>query len=152
MCQLNETRNLLRREYERRERVESPLRTVKQDDLVLLRRLNLNQVKGRKLEARWSGPYRVRRVTNYQRSVILEDLQTRITVGKHHINNMKLFCKREKYAAQEEGSQQLRDRVQEQRRVIEAALKERRRTGVEGEIPTDQVVLTKALGPERAIS
>ena len=36
--------------------------------------------------------------------------------------------------------------------MIEAALKERRRTGVEGEIPTDRVVLTKALGLERAIS
>lgn len=70
--------------------------TFKEGDLVLLRRIDLEKEKGRKLEAHWPGPFLIYRVLNKRRSVIFC-----VTLGKQHVDNIKRFCPRSEVSRQE---------------------------------------------------
>ena len=50
--------------------------TYQLGDLVLLRRFTVDKDKGRKLKAKWEGPYQIMRMTKSEISVWLEDLCT----------------------------------------------------------------------------
>ncbi|KAJ5635148.1 uncharacterized protein N7484_008461 [Penicillium longicatenatum] len=63
-------------------------------NLVLLRKAVLDQVKGRKLETRWAGPYKIQKVPPKARSVYLEELATQLRVGKFHFDHLKPFISR----------------------------------------------------------
>ncbi|KAJ5679602.1 hypothetical protein N7462_007846 [Penicillium macrosclerotiorum] len=90
------------------------------DDLVLLRRVMLDQIKGRKLEIRWDGPYRVARVLGGQRSVILNDVTTDLRIGKYHIDHLKLFVPRTENVQRE--AQELAEWTSHHRRFCQEAL------------------------------
>jgi transposase InsO family protein len=69
-------------------------RTFKMNDLVLLRRTDLDGIHGRKLEPRWHGPFLIARILNNHRSVILNDLSSGLRLGKFHIDHVKRFVPR----------------------------------------------------------
>ena len=58
------------------DRKQVPVVRYQPGDLVLLRRFAVDKDKGRKLEAKWEGPYRIARITKSEVSVWLEDLCT----------------------------------------------------------------------------
>ena len=63
-------------------------------DLVLLRRFAVDEEKGRKLEAKWKGPYRITRITKSEVSVWLEDLCTGMRKGRYSIDDLKIYVAR----------------------------------------------------------
>ena len=64
-------------------------------DLVLLWRFAVDKDKGRKLEAKWEGPYRITRITKSEISVWLEDLCTGAKKGRYSIDDLKIYVARE---------------------------------------------------------
>ncbi|KAI5783844.1 hypothetical protein DFH27DRAFT_565630 [Peziza echinospora] len=78
---------------ERKEKREE--REVKVGDLVLLRKHELDKQKGRKLEPRWDGPFKVKRVTGKGMSAELEDLIAGKMKGRYHLGDMKPYLQRE---------------------------------------------------------
>ena len=60
---------------------------------MLLRQLALDGSKGSKLEPRWIGPYLATKIKN--NTTILRELKTGELVGRHHLNNIKIFIPRE---------------------------------------------------------
>jgi hypothetical protein len=68
--------------------------TISEGDLVLLRRLALDNQKGRKLEPHWEGPYVVDSVNYHKKSVQLKSLHKHTLVGKYHVNDVKKFIMR----------------------------------------------------------
>jgi hypothetical protein len=76
-------------------------RTMAAGDLVLLRKAVLDNVKGRKLETRWSGPYQIARMLANGRSAILNDLSSGLRVGKFHMDHLKLFVPRSEHPIEE---------------------------------------------------
>lgn len=111
------------------------------DDLVLLRRFDLRARRGRKLEARWSRPYQVRRVLRFKRSVLLADLPSGLIVGKFHLDDIKPFVPRKGGHATEEALE-LAARNQEQRHIVEGFIKEYRRLRHR---PMEQSIMTVTL-------
>lgn len=67
----------------------------KQGELVLLRRYRLDTQKGKKLEPRWIGPYILESLSPNGRSGWLKSLHTEANIGRHHLNNLKLYLARE---------------------------------------------------------
>lgn len=65
-------------------------------DLVLLRQYALDTQKGRKLEPRWQGPYKVQSQTRNGQSLNLTDLQSDQSIGRHHVDNCKVYWLRKK--------------------------------------------------------
>ena len=63
-------------------------------DLVLLRQFAVIKDKGKKLETRWEGPYKVTRVTKSGVLVILEDLCTGMKKGRYAIDDAKFYITR----------------------------------------------------------
>jgi transposase InsO family protein len=63
----------------------------KEGDLVLLKRLALSNQRGRKLEPRWEGPYKLVRLSHHGQSGHLESLHEQATVGRYHLNDLKVF-------------------------------------------------------------
>lgn len=82
-----------------KERVWKPPET---GDLVLLRRYALDTQRSRKLEPRWVGPYLLSSMSENQRSGKLRTLHGDKEIGRHHINNMKLYVPREEAVMQDE--------------------------------------------------
>jgi len=86
-----------------RERTESLWEPLDNGDLVLLRRFEVDRHKGRKLDARWEGPYVLTDLSWHKRSGRLQDIQTgeivRVRKGglkeRCHVNDMKLFVRRD---------------------------------------------------------
>ena len=78
------------RELERRQAGDGP----GTGDLVLLRRFAVIKDKGKKLETRWEGPYKVTRVTKSGVSVIPEDLCTGMKRGRYAIDDVKFYITR----------------------------------------------------------
>lgn len=74
------------------------------NDLVLLRRTELDSIYSRKLEIRWRRPLVIARVLNNYRSVILNDLTSGLRVKKFHIDYIKKFVARTNHP-REEGRQ-----------------------------------------------
>ena len=70
-------------------------------DLVLLRRFAVNKDKGRKLEPKWEGPYRISKVTKSGVSVWLEDVCTGGKKGRYSVDDIKIYLVREHGVAQE---------------------------------------------------
>lgn len=99
----------------------APNRTLKKGDLVLLRRIDLDQSKGRKLEARWAGPFIIQKLFSQGRSCLLRDIASSLTVGKYHIDHVKLFVPRTEEGLDE--ARELREANAEQRRQVDAYLK-----------------------------
>lgn len=60
---------------------QDPTKLFQTGDLVLLRNRSLDLEHGRKLEAKWKGPFRIHRMLNHHRSALLEDLTTGMTIG-----------------------------------------------------------------------
>lgn len=60
-------------------------------DLVLLRRFAVDKDKGRKLETRWEGPYRIAKITKSGVSVRLEDLSTGVRKGRYSVDDVKVY-------------------------------------------------------------
>ena len=66
-------------------------------DLVHLRRLAQDNQKSHKLESRWEGLYtccKVEKISNYKRSVYLDDLHSGKRKGKSHVNEVALYRQR----------------------------------------------------------
>lgn len=80
-------------EIERKEEADNG-KGPQEGDLVLLRRLELDNQKGRKLEPRWEGPYLLDKMNYHRRSGILKSLHGEREVGRYHVNDMKLFVGR----------------------------------------------------------
>lgn len=68
----------------------------KTGDLVLLRRYALDTQKGQKLEPRWQGPYQVQALTRNGQSLKLADFQSGQSIGRHHVDNCKVYRLRKK--------------------------------------------------------
>ena len=76
---------------------------LQENDLVLLRRFEVDKNKGKKLAARWEGPYLLTDLSWHKRSGRLRDINTgevvRVRKGglreRCHVNDMKLFVPRE---------------------------------------------------------
>ena len=72
-------------------------RSLEEGDLVLLRRLELNNQKGRKLEPRWEGSYILSKLNYHGQSGMLATVDEESPVGRYHVNDLKLFVsKKEK--------------------------------------------------------
>ena len=105
MAQTEERRDLARgsilatqdRQIETRQRDLDRRQEVKYQpgDLVLLRRFAVDKDKGKKLEAKWEGPYRITRITKSEVSVWLEDLCTGMRKGRYSIDDLKIYVARE---------------------------------------------------------
>ena len=67
----------------------------------MLRRFAIDKDKGKKLEPKWEGPYRVPKVTNSGVSVLLEDLCTGRKMGRYAVDDIKTYLVREQMLAQE---------------------------------------------------
>ncbi|KAL3247644.1 hypothetical protein ABHI18_012339, partial [Aspergillus niger] len=70
-------------------------------DLVLVWRTTVEKDKGRKLDARWSGPFKVSKVSRHKRSVILSEIGTNLMLGRYHVDHLKLFLTRQGEALSE---------------------------------------------------
>lgn len=104
---------------------------------MLLRRLELHNQKGRKLEPRWEGPYILEKVMYHQRSGILNSLRENNLVGKYHLNDMKKFVGRSDRT--EETDQRWRTMAkdaQDQGEQLEKIIEKQNEKGTEG-IGTD---------------
>lgn len=71
-------------------------------DLVLLRRYALDTQRSKKLEPRWIGPYLLSSLSENKRSARLRTVHGDAEIGRHHINNMKLYVPREEAVMQDE--------------------------------------------------
>jgi hypothetical protein len=69
--------------------------TPRVGDLVLQRRYELDTQKSKKLEPRWTGPYVLTRFSGTGQSAHITDLHTGIDIGRHAVNNLKLYTARE---------------------------------------------------------
>ncbi|KAJ5927873.1 hypothetical protein N7466_006829 [Penicillium verhagenii] len=98
-------------------------------DLVLLRKVVLDQIHGRKLETRWAGPYRVQRVLPRGKSVFLEDLVTGLRVGKYHLDHLKPFVSRNQQQAYQDAAETA-NKNKAQRRFIKEAIKQAKEDGL----------------------
>lgn len=64
-------------------------------DLVLLRRFVVDKDRGRKLEARWEGPYLLQKIAKPGISGYLRDIKTGKIRGRYGFNAMKVYVLRE---------------------------------------------------------
>lgn len=69
-------------------------KTLREGDLVVLRRYRLDTQKSKKLEPRWSGPYLLSKLSYHGRSGHLTSLHTNAYLGRHHVNQLKKFVPR----------------------------------------------------------
>ena len=76
-----------------------PNNTLKKGDLVLLRRYALDRQRGKKLEPRWSGPYKIQKFTNNRRSAVVKGLEEGKST-RQHIDNLKPFYARTEETAE----------------------------------------------------
>ena len=91
------------REAERSEQEEGQWEKLVEGDLVLLRRFEIDKHKGRKLEARWEGPFRLSDISWHGRSGRLRDINTGELVKvrraglqeRCHLNDLKRFVERD---------------------------------------------------------
>lgn len=118
---VHEVRESLRDHIAKTKKIAEPNRTFKKGDLVLLRRIDLDQSKGRKLEARWAGPFIVHKLLKQQRSCLLRDLASNLTLGKYHIDHLKLFVHRSENGIEE--AQELQRSSAAQRQQVDLYLK-----------------------------
>lgn len=88
------TQQQMEEEYRRRKKGGEE-KELKEGDLVLLRRAVVDKDKGRKLEPRWEGPYAVVKVGFSNVSVNLKDFHTDKTRGRHSLDAVKLYVRRE---------------------------------------------------------
>jgi len=90
-------------EAERLENEDGQWERLTDGDLVLLRRFEIDKHKGRKLEARWEGPFRLSDISWHGRSGRLRDINTRELVKvrraglqeRCHLNDLKRFVVRD---------------------------------------------------------
>lgn len=102
-------------------RSESP----KAGDLVLLRRLDLSNQKGRKLEPRWEGPYLLDKVSYHGQSGTLKSLHEEEHVGRYHLNDTKILVTREeKDGGSTELWKTMAKAAEDDRKELERILKE----------------------------
>ena len=66
-------------------------------DLVCLRAHALDTQKGKKLQPRWLGPYKLVKISKNGRSDIVHDIHTEQTVGRYHLNHLKVYILRANY-------------------------------------------------------
>ena len=90
---ISEFQQDVEKKYEERRQGEAPSR----GDLVLLRRFVVDKDKGRKLETRWEGPYKVKKVGRSGVSVTLEDIHTGRTKGRYSFDSIKIYVRREEH-------------------------------------------------------
>lgn len=75
--------------------------TPRVGDLVLKRRYELDTQRSKKLEPRWIGPFVLDRFSGTGQSAFLRDIQTGGDIGRHAVNNLKLYVAREETAGAE---------------------------------------------------
>ncbi|KAJ8175493.1 hypothetical protein LV161_008779 [Aspergillus fumigatus] len=99
------------------------LTRLAEGDLVLLWDTVLEKDKGRKLDPRWRGPFLLKKLMYHKRSAVLEDLITKLQVGRYHVDHLKRFIARSSDAIEEakELRQRLLDRQREAKRLIKEA-------------------------------
>jgi len=86
-----------------RERTQGVWEQLENNNLVLLRRFEVDRHQGRKLDAQWEGPYILTDLPWHRRSGRLQDIQTgeivRVRKGglkeRCHVNDMKRFVRRD---------------------------------------------------------
>ncbi|KAJ5193416.1 hypothetical protein N7449_009558 [Penicillium cf. viridicatum] len=96
-----ESRGRIQSPLQARSTLDHPPGRLKLGDLVLLRQVELDGAHGRKLEARWKGPFIVSKVYAGQASVDLSDLLSNLPIGKYHVNHVKLFRTRTQFQKEE---------------------------------------------------
>ena len=78
---------------------------LERGDLVLLRRSLQDNQRGHKLEPRWTGPYKLAKISKHGQSGWIEDLHGRQDMGKYHINDLKKFVPRTDFDSNSPGWQ-----------------------------------------------
>ena len=71
-----------------------PQRNLSVGDLVLLRRFAVDKDKGKKLDTKWEGPYKVTKIGRSGVSMTLEDLHTGKRKGSYSLDHVKEYVKR----------------------------------------------------------
>jgi hypothetical protein len=119
-ARIQEARDLIREGRE----TSPPLLTSRltKGDLVLLWDTVLEKDKGRKLNPRWKGPFRLRKLSYHKQSAILEDIVTRLWVSQYHVDHLKRFVARSDDAIAE--ATELRRRLQERNYEVKRLIKE----------------------------
>jgi len=69
-------------------------RTPRVGELVLYRQKDLDQQRGKKLQPRWAGPYRLIRITRNGQSGVLQELHTDRILKRRHLNHLKIYIPR----------------------------------------------------------
>lgn len=77
-------------------------KVIKKGCLVLLRRLAQDKSHSHKLEAKWEGPYRVKKMAEHGQSAYIEDMHSGVTKGRYHVNALKMFMTGEQVGRQNE--------------------------------------------------
>lgn len=77
--------------------------TPRVGDLVLLRQFVIDKEKGRKLEARWEGPYRLDRIGKEGISGHIQDLKTGKIKGRYGFDHLRVYLRREDQSAPVDG-------------------------------------------------
>jgi hypothetical protein len=92
-----------------------PAREFSVGDMVFLRNHDVDQVQGRKLEARWKGPLQVIKTYPKKRTVELLDMISNLPIGKFHIDHIKLFNFRTENQMEEAREEAFRSKLHHQR-------------------------------------
>lgn len=119
---------------------------IKRGDLVLLRRIEIDKSFSHKLETKWSGPLKVRRILKGNRSCVLEDLTTGFPVGKYHFDHLKLFVSRRRQDEfAEEEARRVATELRAQQRYTRNLMKRHRQKPKRSQPSTDLESLFKPL-------
>ena len=96
-------------------------------DLRKLRRLDLENQKSHKLEARWEGPYVVHKVANHGKSVWLKDMVSGEIKGRYHVNDTKHYLTRAEPQSQTQGWKSVADLNKDIRKDVKEWMKKNTR-------------------------